>query len=58
MESEEHYEVRVVLSGYDECTFPGLYVEHLGSDVVSMIINLMKNISIIGVNVDPGIKRR
>jgi hypothetical protein len=35
---KEHYEVRVVFSGYDEYTFPGLHVEHPDSDAVSMII--------------------
>jgi hypothetical protein len=46
---EGHYEVRVVLAGYDEYVVPDLYVKSLGSGVASVTANLMKNTSIAGV---------
>lgn len=46
---EGHYNVRVVLAGYDEYIVPDLYVKPLGSGVASVTANLMKNTSIAGV---------
>lgn len=46
---EGHYEVRVVLAGYDEYVVPNLYVKPLGSGVASVTANLVKNTSIAGV---------
>lgn len=46
---EGHYEIRVVLAGYDEYIVPDLYVKPLGSGVASVTANLMKNTSIAGV---------